>query len=89
MGPIKAVSLTASQHKHFLHVSASVGDHDDDRRYSFRMEWVIDSPPSVYQTTTDWLCAVLSRVVENFDDHDVTDVKVEGVERMWEGDKDA
>lgn len=80
MGPIFAMSVTATQSSGGLRASAHLSLRQDDRRMSVTVRWPDGPSATVGQEAPQWLYSVLCHLVENFDDHEVTEVDVDTVE---------
>lgn len=88
MGPIFAMSVTASQGSGDLSVSAHLSVHDGTRRTSVTIRWPEAQPKINGPEAPAWLYNVLSYLVENFDAHDIAHIEVDSDDDK-EGNVDA
>lgn len=84
MDDIYAVCLSVSQSVDGPRASAFLNCRTGDRSSSLHIEW--DKMPKLNPGGDPgaWLYAVLGRLVEDFDDHVVTEAKVDGTQGMEE-----
>ena len=84
MNSIYSVALSFSQSEVGAHQSAHVAVAAEDMSVTMHLRW--DLAPE-YDSQIDpgtWLYRQLAHLVENFDDHDIVNVKLNGVEQMKE-----
>lgn len=82
MKTIYAVSLSFSQSEVSGHTSAHIYVTQEDTSVSMALQW--DDQPE-YNSQLDpgtWLYRQLSHIVENFDEHTIMSVKLDGVTQM-------
>jgi len=80
MEPIFAMSVTASQSSAGLNASAHLSLREEGRRMSVTIRWPEAGPATIGQEAPQWLYSVLCHLVENFDDHQVTEVDLDVIE---------
>lgn len=72
MASIYAASLTLSQGSGVPHASATVLYSEGGRQTTVTLEWPLPTPVNADGNAGEWLYAMLSRVVQDFDEHDIT-----------------
>lgn len=86
---IYALSLSASHASGQLTVAAFLTHRAGDKRYTVDLAWRPKVDRRTGEPSTEWLYRVLCAVVEDYDNHVVTERGVEGVLDMWETKSDA
>lgn len=79
MEPILSVALTATQGASTPEVTATIGLHQDSQRSHVHLAWELPTRINADGNVGDWLYAVLSRLVQDFDEHIVTKVSHESI----------
>jgi hypothetical protein len=77
MEPIYAMSLSAGESTLGVSMSAHLCVRDDSRLTSVTMTWPVESIKTKGMEAPAWLYRVLSHLVENFDNHDITHIEVD------------
>ena len=85
MSEIMAASLSLAQSDLGLSVSGHLLHSDDDRRTHVTLEWKLPHPINAGGNPGEWLYAVLSRVVQDYDLHEVLAAEVDST--MAKGDE--
>lgn len=75
MGRIYAASLTASQGSGVPSVRMHLITTQDGDQAAVTLEWELPTPINPSDNPGEWAYALLSRLVQDFDDHVVTAVK--------------
>lgn len=76
MEPIYAVSLSASQSAGPPSVTAALVYSEGPARSTVRLEWELPTRINPAGNAGEWLYAVLSRLVQDYDDHTIQRVSV-------------
>lgn len=82
---IQAISLTAANSGLGCTPCATIMETTEERRTTIRIEWADMAPISPGETPAEWVYNLLSRMVENFDDHLVMSIEVEPSTPKGEG----
>ena len=77
MQPILSVALTATQGRGTPTVTATLGYHEEQVRSHVNLRWELPTRINSDGNPGEWLYAVLSRLVQDFDDHVVDTVSYE------------
>lgn len=85
MSDIYAVCLSVSQSIDAPRATAHLTVTVDGRHTNLRVEWGLPHPINADGNASEWLYAVLSRLVQDFDDHIVTRAEVDGEGTTEEG----
>lgn len=84
MEPIYAVALSMTQGVDGPTPVAHLSYSEGDRKYMLRLQWPEMPKRQAEGDAGLWLYSVLLRLVEDFDEHTITEAKVDGVEEMKE-----
>lgn len=79
---VYAVSLSASQGASAPRVSAHLIMSHDGAKTSIDLEWELPHAIQAGGSPTEWLYSVLSRIVQDYDDHTINRVLFDSVEQM-------
>jgi len=79
MVDIYSVSLVASQSIDGPYVRAVLGLSEDGKNTRINLEWQLPTRINAAGNAGEWLYAVLSRVVQDYDEHVVTSAEYEKV----------
>lgn len=71
MGDIYAVAVSVSQSIDGPTARANLLHSNDGRKTTLNLEWKLPHPINADGQPGEWLYAVLSRIVQDFDDHEV------------------
>lgn len=74
---IQSISLSAAQGGLGCVPTATICEATEERRTTISIQWADMAPISPGETPAEWVYNLLSRMVENFDDHLVTSIEVE------------
>lgn len=77
MEPILSVALTATQGSNTPTVTATLGYTEEHARSSVHLRWELPTRINADGQIGEWLYAVLSRLVQDFDEHIVERVAYE------------
>lgn len=77
MTMIYSVAISASQSCDPPSVTASLGLADDDRKAMLHLRWELPTRINADGNAGEWLYAVLSRLVQDYDEHTITSVEYE------------
>lgn len=84
MADIYAVCLSVSQGVDGPQATGHLSVKSGDREANLTIAWERTDPINAGGDPGAWLYAVLHRLVEHFDEHDVTAAEISGVEDMKE-----
>lgn len=84
MNDIYAVAVSVSQSGAHITATATASHRQEDTRTSVSLAWTGLPALNADGDVGTWLYGVLSQMVYNFDDHDVTEADTEGLEQMKE-----
>jgi hypothetical protein len=84
MTDIYAACLSVSQSVDRPRATAHVLHTEDGRRTSFTMEWKLPHGINAGGNPGEWLYAILSRLVQDYDMHVVTDASIDGSHMLRE-----
>lgn len=84
MADIYAVCISVSQSVEGPRATAHLSVKTDDRSAQLRIEWPELKNLNAGGDPAAWLYAVLGFMVEDFDNHIVTQAEIEGVQQMKE-----
>ena len=79
MVDIYSACISVSQSVDAPRVTASLGLATDDRKSMIHLEWTLPTRINADGNAGEWLYAVLSRVVQDYDEHVVTSAEFENV----------
>lgn len=74
---IQAISLSAASGAFGCVPTATIMETTEERRVTVHIEWADMAPISPGESPAEWAYNLLSRIVENFDDHLVTSIDIE------------
>ena len=79
---IYAVSISASQGKYGPHVMGHLIFSEEGRKTAVDISWELPHAIQAGGSPIEWLYSVLSRVVQDFDDHTINRVEFDAIEAM-------
>lgn len=85
MSEIYAVALTVSQGAGRISATAALLHSEEGRKTNIAMEWKLPHPINAGGNPGEWLYAVLSRITQDYDLHQVTRAEIDGLGDMTEG----
>ena len=77
MVDIYSACISVSQSVDAPRVTASLGLATDDRKSMIHLEWTLPTRINADGNAGEWLYAVLSRLVQDYDEHTITSVEYE------------
>lgn len=84
MRPIYSVALTVTQGEGTPTATATLGYHEETQRSHISLSWDLPCSINAGGNPGEWLYAVLSRLVQDFDDHTIERVAFETDEPVQE-----